>query len=229
MKKIQLILICLITATIMLPAQTIKIDSSEISFENKLRPCWKIQYDADAKEVKKGFATWLKKKHGVKIKGIGLFTDKDIVSAKDVTISDISDKRMNLYARVTDIADGSEMKYFMAYGYDFFIGPEKYPVAFEGMKKLLHQFSFDFLNDYYKGEASRILKKIKTYEKDFAKNNKTIGKNSRKADKGSSSESSALEAKNYALKNENVQIEERIKSLQQTLESIKEKQKGLTI
>src|SRR5690606_32362376 len=101
-----------------------------------------------------------------KVKGISLFTDKDIVDADDVTINSISDKRMNIYARVADITGGSEMKYFMSFGYDFFIGPKEYAKEFEGMHKLLNDFSVNFLNDYYADETSEILKKIKGYERD---------------------------------------------------------------
>ena len=117
--------------------------------------------------------------------GVGLFSDKDIVEADDVTINSISDKRMNMYARVTDITGGSEMKYFMSFGYDFFIGPKEYTMEFEGMHKMLNDFSISFLNNYYADETSSILKKIKGYERDIKKNEKTITSNIKKGNKGS--------------------------------------------
>ena len=135
------------------------------------------KYNLDAKTVKKGWVDYMKKNYKIKVKGVGLFSDKDIVEADDVTINSISDKRMNMYARVTDITGGSEMKYFMSFGYDFFIGPKEYTMEFEGMLKMLNDFSISFLNNYYADETSSILKKIKGYERDIKKNEKTITSN----------------------------------------------------
>ena len=169
----------------------------------------------------------MKKNYNIKIKGINLFTDKDIVDADDVTINSISDKRMNMYARVTDINGGSEMKYFMSFGYDFFIGTKEYAKEFEGMRKLLHDFSINFLNDYYADETSAILKKIKGYERDIKKNNNSISSNIKKSKKGSDAVTSALEAKNFSLKLENEQIQSKIAALEKDIETIKVKQGGI--
>lgn len=69
-----------------------------------------VRYDADAKTVKKAWSNFLKKNYKVQTKGIGLLSDKDIVSTHDVTITSISDTRMDIYARVINVAGGSEMK-----------------------------------------------------------------------------------------------------------------------
>ena len=121
MKKIKLLLFLTVLFSIKLTAQTYRIDSTNISFENKLRPCFAVSYDADPKTVKKAWSKFLDKNYKIKTKGIGLLTDKDLISARDVTISSISDKRMDMYASITDISGGSNMKYFMSFGYDFFI------------------------------------------------------------------------------------------------------------
>jgi len=227
MKKIQIFILCFLLVASKLSAQSFVIDTTEITFENKLRPCLFVKFDADAKTVKKGWADYMKKNYRIKIQGISLFTDKDIVDADDVTINSISDKRMNMYARVTDITGGSEMKYFMSFGYDFFIGPKEYPNEFEGMRKLLNDFSISFLNDYYADETSAILKKIKGFERDIKKNNNAISSNLKKSQKGSGAVSSALEAKNFSLKLENEQIESKIASLEKDIETIKVKQGGI--
>ena len=174
MKKIQFLILCVLLMSVKVSAQTFVIDTTEITFENKLRPCLFVKFDADAKTVKKGWVDYMKKNYKIKVKGVGLFSDKDIVEADDVTINSISDKRMNMYARVTDITGGSEMKYFMSFGYDFFIGPKEYTMEFEGMHKMLNDFSISFLNNYYADETSSILKKIKGYERDIKKNEKLL-------------------------------------------------------
>lgn len=227
MKKTSLLLLFAVLIGVSVNAQTYQIDTSEISFDNKLRSCLNVKYDADAKTVKKAWNNFLKKNYDIKIKGIGLFSDKDLVSAKDVTVSSIADKRMDLYARVTDIPGGSEMKYFMSFGYDFFIGPDNYASEFAGMKKLLSDFSIDFLNDFYSGEATRLARQIKGLEKDIKKNNRSISKNNKKAGKSSEGGSSALEAKNNALNLDNDQANKKIEELKIGLEVVKKKQHGI--
>lgn len=228
MKKIHLLFTVSLFVCLSANSQTYKIDTSEISYENKLRPCLEVKYDAPAKTVKKAWDDFFKKNYSVKIKGIGFLTNKDIITGTDVTIAAISDKRMDLYARVTDIAGGSELKYFMSFGYDFFIGPGNYAAEFAGMKKILNDFSVDFLNDYYADEVSGITGKIRDLEKDIRKNNKSIKKNNRKARKASAEVANGLSSKNTSLQMENEENKRKISDLNKEIEIIKIKQAGIT-
>jgi hypothetical protein len=228
MKKIKLLLFLSVLISIKLTAQTYHIDTTNISFETKLRPCYTVSYDADPKTVKKAWSKFLKKNYKIKTKGIGLLVDKDVISTRDLTINSISDKRMNIYANVTDISGGSNMKYFMSFGYDFFIGPDNYSKEFEGMKKLLNDFSVDFLNKYYGDVTSQILKQIKHYEKDIKSDNKSITKNVKKSHKASSAEATGLEAKNNTYNSDINSTQGKINALQKKLEDIKVKQGGIT-
>lgn len=228
MKKIKLLLLLAIFSAARPNAQTYHIDTSTITFENKLRPCYSVTYDAEPKTVKKGWSNFLKKNYKIKTKGIGLLTDKDIIKSEDVTINSISDKRMNMYARVTDFSGGSAMIYFMSFGYDFFIGPDNYATEFGNMKKLLNDFSVAFLNKYYGNETSRILKQIKHYERDIKKDNKTVRKNVKKARKASSAENTGLEARNNMHNSDISNKQDKVNDLQKKLEEIKLKQSGIT-
>lgn len=227
MKTIKKFLLIIFLLPMVADAQVFRIDTSEISYENKLRPCFVVQYDAPSKTVKKGWSDFFKKKYDIKTKGISLLSNKDVISTEDVKIATISDKRMNIYAKVTDLAAGSELKYFMSFGYDFFIGPEKYPAEFEAMKKVLDEFSVSFLNDYYASESSSLLKQIRNAEKEIKSKNRAIEKNLKKAGKSSSAVSSALEAKNNALRNDIELYKEKIKGYEKEIEVIKEKQSGI--
>lgn len=214
--------------TVQTNAQTYKIDTSKITYENKLRPCYTVKYDAPPVTVKKAWDKFFNKYYNVKIKGIGFLTNKDIITGTDITIADISDKRMNIYARITNIAAGSELNYFMSFGYDFFIGPEEYPKEFAGMKKILNDFSVEFLNEYYADELSSITSKIKSLEKDIKKNNKSVKKNNRKSKKSSAEVANGLSAKNTSKQMENEEDRRKISQLNSQIEEIKIKQQGIT-
>ena len=229
MKKYYFILSIAIGLCLQTTAQTYKIDTAKINFENKERPALYVKYDAPPKTVKKAWDDFFKKNYDVKVKGIGFLTNKEIITATDINIMAISDKRMNLYASVTDAAgDRSELKYFMSFGYDFFIGPDNYATEFAGMKKILNDFSMEFLTNFYYSEASRMTREIKGLEKDISKNNKSIKKNTKKARKESKEVASGLGAKNISMQMENDQAKKKIEDLAKAIDDIKLKQAGIT-
>lgn len=229
MKKQLLILSLAFVCCLSLSAQTYKIDTSTITFENANRPCLKVTYDASPKTVKKAWDEYFKKTYDVKIKGIGFLTNKDVITGTDISLVAVSDKRMNIYAAVSDApGDRSELNYFMSFGYDFFIGPENYPTEFAAMKKILNDFSVEFLTDYYYSEASRMTSEIKKLENDIKDNNKSMKKNTKKARKESKEVASGLEAKNISMQMENDQNKRKIEELSKAIDNIKIKQAGIT-
>lgn len=229
MKKQFFILSLAITFCLQLTAQTYKIDTSNVTFENVNRPCLTVKYDASPKTVKKAWDDYFKKTYDVKVKGIGFLTNREVITATDMSLPAISEKRMNMYASVVDApGDRAELSYFMSFGYDFFIGPENYPTEFAAMKKILNDFSVEFLTDYYYSEASRMTKEIKSLESDISHNNKSIKKNTKKARKESKEVASGLEAKNISMQMENDQNKRKIEELGKALEALKIKQAGVT-
>ncbi len=229
MNKYYFILCMAIGICLQTTAQTYKIDTATISFENKLRPCFTVKYDASPKTVKKAWDDYFKKTYDVKVKGISLLTNKEVITATDVIILPISDKRMNMYASVIEApGERSQLSFFMAFGYDFFIGADNYATEFAGMKKILNDFSMEFLTDYYGSEASRVTNEIKSLERGIKKNDKDIKQNIRKAKKKSSEVASGMDAKNTSLQMENDQKRNKITELSKEIETIKLKQAGLS-
>ena len=93
MKKQFLILSLAIAFCLQLTAQTYKIDTSAITFENVNRPCLTVKYDASPKTVKKAWDDYFKKYYDVKVKGIGFLTNKD--SFKTLTDFSINSSSSN--------------------------------------------------------------------------------------------------------------------------------------
>lgn len=229
MRKQLLVMALAIFFCTQLIAQTYKIDTATVTFENQQRPCFRVKYDASPKTVKKAWDDYFKKTYDVKVKGIGFLTNKEVITATDITLVAVSEKRMNMYASVIDApGDRSELSYFMSFGYDFFIGPENYAAEFSAMKKILNDFSVEFLTDYYYSEASRMTSEIKGLEKDIKENNKSIKKNTKKARKESKEVASGLQAKNISMQMENDQATKKIEELAKAIDAIKIKQAGIT-
>lgn len=229
MKKTSVISGLAIAFCLQLSAQTYKIDTAAINFENQQRPCLTVKYDASPKALKKAWDDYFKKTYDIKVKGIGFLTNKEVITATDIMLLPVSDKRMNMYASVIDApGDRSELSYFMSFGYDFYIGPDKYPAEFTGMKNVLNDFSMEFLTDFYYSEASRMTNVIKDLEKDIWKNKKDIIKNTKKARKESKAVANGLQAKNISLQMENDQAQKKIEELAKSIDDIKTKQSGVT-
>lgn len=229
MRKFSLVLTITMLFCLQLTAQTYKIDTATITFENQQRPCFTVKYDASPKTVKKAWDDYFKKTYDVKVKGIGFLTNKDVITATDITLVPVSDNRMNMYASVVDApGERSELSYFMSFGYDFFIGPDKYPTEFTAMKKILNDFSVEFLTDFYYAEASRLTSEIKKLEGDIKDNNKSIKKNTKKARKESKEVANGLSAKNISMQMENDQARKKIEDMAKTIDDIKVKQAGVT-
>ncbi len=228
MKKYFLVISIAMVLCLQTNAQTYKIDTATIFFELKERPSLYVKYDASPKAVKKAWDNFFSKHYSVKVKGIGFLTNKEVITATDVSLTAITDNKMNMYASVTDApGERSEFKYFTSIGVDTFIGPVNYPIEFAAMRKILNDFSMEFLTDYYGSEASRLTNDIKELEKDMRKNSKSIKRNTKEARKKSSEVASGLQAKNTSLQMEIEQHRLKITELAKEIENIKGKQAGL--
>ena len=93
MKKQFLLLTLTFAFCFQLIAQTYKIDTSTVTFENVKRPCFVVKYDASPKTVKKAWDDYFKKTYDVKVKGIGFLTNKEVITATDISLVAVSDKR----------------------------------------------------------------------------------------------------------------------------------------
>jgi len=227
---------------------TYQINDSQISFQDKLRPCLSSNLDPKPRDVENSWQSYLKGTYKIKLKG-GTF-----MSAEDVIIPSVSPNRMNLYTRVAKSVAGSEMSLFASFGYDFFIGTDNYPKEFVELKKIMDKFLYQFLNKYYADEINSISKDIKSLEKRKISLLKLIESNSKKVEKATremktinNSYSSvdqipikemqkltkqkklitSAENSTEKSKNEIVDIDEKVALANQNLEKLKVKQKGL--
>ncbi len=243
--------------SINIKAQTFKIDTTEISFDNKLRPCYAVFVDPDTKTLKNDWEKYLKKKYSIRTKGNSFFGNNELMKAEDVVINPISKKRLDLYARITETGEGSAMKVFVAFGYDYFAGDEGFQPEFDALKDLLNTFLLKSLNEYYSDEIARINKSVKSLNKEQNSLRKSIAKNNDRmfdaqkdmptsyniTAKGASAEQSVkdkekadkLTDKVNKLENENTKaklkitdVEEKLLEGKSKLELLKEKQRNLS-
>lgn len=254
MKKNYILSILFLMLTISINAQTFKIDTTAITYENKLRPCLSSNVDPESKTLKKAWKSYLKSTFKIKLKNKSGRANKDIFYAEDVFLNTVSAKRMNVYTRIVETANGSEMKLFGSFGYDFFIGTNNYPAEFKAMGKIMNDFLYEYLSKHYNDEIKAVNKRIKSLSKEKISLLKTTEKNKKKIanskdDIDRLNDATGLESdksiknlekinslthKQIDLENENAKalievktIEEKLVLRKLKLEKLKSKQQGL--
>lgn len=214
MKRIFSILLLALTVWVAQAQTALKIDTSSISYENKLRPCLEASVDPPRKDLKKAWDNYLNKNYKVDLKGVG--KDKDMYGAKDVMVAAISDKRMNFYTSIAETANGSDIKVFASFGYDIYISSDSFPKEFAALQNITHSFLKDYLNKYYSDAIKTSTKLVSKMGKEKTKLVKSISKNTKKIEKLSKEINTA----NAAQKNTQ---EDMAKSLDQVNKLSKEK------
>jgi len=182
MKQIKIFVLSILLGGISIGvmAQTLVIEKTVISYENKLRPCLASNVEPVSKQLKKDWVNYLNKNYGVKLNGIGMFSDDDLLKIEDVTAIAISDKRFNLYTMITKTAEGSSMKVFASHGYDDFIGDEKYPKEFDGLNSILNKFLSEELNHFYTDKNNKLTGDLKDMNNKRVSERKSIENNKSK-------------------------------------------------
>lgn len=156
---------------------------SKIEYKDEYAQCWKVLVSPEDDETKKAFKRFMKKRYDVKLKGIGMFSNKDVMEAEDVEISAISSKRLNFYVSVIDVDGLTEIKVFGNYGYSVFFDKEKFKDEYQALRTILVDFMNSYLPEYYQDRVKDAQKKHDEFvekgedlEEDIADDKKEIEK-----------------------------------------------------
>lgn len=141
--------ISLILLSFSVSAQLPTPKASQVQFEGETRPSIQVTLEPEAKEVKKAWRDFVKENYDVKMKGIGLFVNRDVLSAEEVKIDKLSPQTIDFHTKVEETKEGTRMEIFAAKGYDIFVDPSKNPQEFKRMEGMLNAFLADYIPEYY--------------------------------------------------------------------------------
>jgi len=163
MKTIKATLFLAILLSVMqINAQsTIQPFDTTIDYDKAQRPCIQVNLDPEPKTLKIAWRDYLKDGYNFKLKGIGFLSNKDLLSAEEVTINQISSKVMDFYTHIVEDQNGSEMKIFVRHGYDIYVNEENYPNEYLAIREILESFMKYYLPKYYEQRLSDTEKRIK--------------------------------------------------------------------
>jgi len=161
-----------------------KIPQDEKVVHDKVsKSCLAVLVDPSSDELKDAWVEYLAKNHSLKLKGTGFLTNKDVLTAKGVVVTDVSLKTMDFYTEIIEVEGKTSMKLFAAFGYDIYINDTDYPAEYAALKKIMTTFLNQYIPAYYNDKLEFHTKEVSGLTKDQGKLNKSIEKNTKNIDK----------------------------------------------
>ena len=137
-------------------AQTLEIENGQVLYDKKSRPAILIKINPETKEVKKSWKKFIQKEHDVDVDGIGLFTNKDILKTEKAIVKSISDKQIDLFAKIVENEELTEISVFGSFGYDLYISPAEFPQEYAAMENIVFDFLNKLLPEYLKENVEEL-------------------------------------------------------------------------
>lgn len=200
-------------------AQELSLTEMLVKYDKETRPAIQVVLEPETDAVKKAWEDYMKDEYKVKMKGTGLFSNKDVLSAEEVKISEVSSKKLNFYTRIVEKGANTEMSVFASLGYDLHIGKDNYPAEFAQLKKITVDFLNQYLPTYYQDRLKNNEDQFSNLTKDRDKLEKNITDNTEKIEK--------LTKENEQMRSELATTEEQLKTVSKDLKESKTKAEGI--
>lgn len=185
MKNIMLILatgIFLLFGT-KLMAQNFSITNSKTEYDKEQRAAVYVKTEPDTKDVKSAWKDYMKDRYDAKIDGFGFMSNKDVLKAENVNIVTISDKPIDLYAKIVGGEYGTDIYYYVELADGTYLSPDKTAKQYQAMEFVVYDFLGIYLPNHYAGQIEKSQKVVsglmstkEDLSKDITKNSEDIEK-----------------------------------------------------
>jgi hypothetical protein len=164
-------------------SQNLMLQITETEFNKNTYPCIEVFIEPNPDEVKDAWEDFIKDNYDVKMKGNGLFTNKDVLRAEQVKFDVVSNKEMDFYTRIVEDDNQTKMCVFGSFGYDIPVSKKEYPNEFEAMEAVTKRFLKDYLPVYYKEWINQAQDKLTDLEDDRKDMKEKMEKNKKEIEK----------------------------------------------
>jgi hypothetical protein len=220
--KIKL-LFFLFLSSLVTPLSAVDVQKGIYEREKNSRPGIRIYLNIDVDAVKDAYEGFLRKNYDFKLKGNGLFTNKDELYAKRIMVEEIIDKQLNWYAQIIPAPRNdhkTQMTIFVSLGYDIYLNEQKYPEAFQKVYDLNIDFLEQFVPEYHEEQIEATTDQVKDLEKDTNDLEKDIRKSNKRIEK-LKAEIRKMEATREERLAELDQQRERLQNLQEAFRQVR--------
>lgn len=206
-----------------LPTYAVSIETGTYERNEEQRPGIRVYLDVSTDEVRDAFIDYLKDQYDFKLKGDGLFANKEELYAEEVLVKEIIDKRINWYTEIIESDRNSSktrMTIFVNLGYDVYLSEENYAASYDKVYQIVANFIESYVPNYYNELISETEEAIVDLEEDNSDLKDDIQKNLEDIEK---LESEIEEMKTTIDKNEDIlgQKKSDLKSVQKSLKKAK--------
>ncbi len=168
--RFLLALLLLLPLSTVVRAQLYEARTGSVNFERRERDAVKVDIEASANWTRDFWQSWLKDTYNIKLKGDGLFGvgKKDNLTAKQVPMSNVTGKLLDLYSTIIAPSDTvSELSVWAATGPDAFLAAST--SEFSALRTIVQSF----------GTAAR----LKAYREQIAESEKEFAAAGKEKDK----------------------------------------------
>lgn len=164
MKKIILLSAFVYAFSLFSTAQVFNIKDATAVVNDMARPCISVTFEPDAKEAKKAWKSFLKKKYDLKLKN-----DKgDDLKAEEVVFPAVTSRTMDFYTKFDK--DKKEhtttMNVLISFGYDVYLNKNDNSSEHSALMGIVKEFSVEFLRSYYNKNLEDLNKELANLSKD---------------------------------------------------------------
>lgn len=214
---IRIMIICTVIYLWVGPAnaQHFTLEKQEIRLNNdEKRDAIQVVCDPSVDQVRSAFDEYMDDYHDVKMNTGNLFGKHRVIEAEGIQLDAISPKQMNLYARIIENGDFTELSVFGRFGPDTFITKENYPATYEKIEDLVMHFSSVFIPIYFRNSILEQRDKLADLREDIKDLERNISKNKDRIVK--------LQKENREMGEERLILGKDIEKVEETLKIIKE-------
>ncbi|MEL7160741.1 MAG: hypothetical protein AAFN92_08285 [Bacteroidota bacterium] len=189
-------------------AQVGRIEQTTIEYEDARVDALAVTMKPERKEVQKAFDDWMKDRYDVKMKGGGLFGDKNFEMAEAIVIPAISSENISLMTQTEERNGETVMTLFASKGLGNYVEDSDYK-AFSGLEDVFDAFLSNYLPEYYEERVAEAREMLEDYQKDYDKAQEDVTDNEE--------EIRDLQQENEELRTEMKQLQEKIAEAEKTL------------
>ena len=160
-----------------LPAQIIR--ETTVDYDKQRVAALTASITPPRKDLQDAFEDWMDDTYDINMKGGGLFSDKNIRQAEDVTLPAVADGPITLYTKTVSDDEMTNMYLFAARGEDDFI-PLSNSTAFAELERLFDDFLSFYLPEYYEERVAEAVEQLEELRDDLADLRDDIADNEKK-------------------------------------------------
>lgn len=196
-------------------AQVGRIERTKVEHADNRVEALTVTMKPERKDIQKAFDDWMDDRYDVKMKGGGLFSDKNMERAEAVVIPAISTDNITLFAKTEETDCETRMTLFASRGLGNYIGADEYK-AFAGLENVFDGFLSDYLPEYYEERVAEAREELEELRKDVTDTEDDIADNEKKIEK--------LRGENLDKRKELIELEKKVSDARKMLEE-REKQR----